>query len=71
MYNVTPYFEFHPGGEDELMRGVGKDATDLFNEVRDSSFILYLFLPPSVTGRYIIFLIANLFSALVGVLYII
>lgn len=34
MYNVTSYMEFHPGGEDELMRGVGTDATDLFNEVR-------------------------------------
>ncbi|KAG0718404.1 Cytochrome b5 reductase 4 [Chionoecetes opilio] len=33
VYNVTPYLEFHPGGEEELMRGAGKDATDLFNEV--------------------------------------
>lgn len=33
VYNVTPYMEFHPGGEDELMRGIGKDATDLFNQV--------------------------------------
>ncbi|MCL4135670.1 UNVERIFIED_CONTAM: hypothetical protein GTU68_051999, partial [Idotea baltica] len=33
VYNVTPYFEYHPGGEEELMKGVGIDATDLFNEV--------------------------------------
>lgn len=33
VYNVTPYLEYHPGGEDELMRGAGKDATDLFNEI--------------------------------------
>lgn len=33
VYNITPYMEYHPGGEDELMKGVGKDATDLFNEV--------------------------------------
>ncbi|XP_042147983.1 cytochrome b5 reductase 4-like [Ixodes scapularis] len=33
VYNVTPYMEFHPGGEEELMRGVGKDATDLFIQV--------------------------------------
>nr|XP_042897433.1 cytochrome b5 reductase 4 isoform X2 [Parasteatoda tepidariorum] len=33
VYNVTHYLEYHPGGEDELMRGVGKDATDLFNQV--------------------------------------
>lgn len=33
VYNVSAYFEFHPGGEAELMRGVGTDATDLFDEV--------------------------------------
>ncbi|KAK4308467.1 hypothetical protein Pmani_019835 [Petrolisthes manimaculis] len=33
VYNVTAYLEFHPGGEDELMRGAGIDATTLFNEV--------------------------------------
>lgn len=33
VYNVTSYMAFHPGGEDELMRGVGRDATMLFNEV--------------------------------------
>ncbi len=33
VYNVTAYMDFHPGGWDELMRGAGKDATDLFNEV--------------------------------------
>ncbi len=25
--------QYHPGGWDELMKGVGKDATDMFNEV--------------------------------------
>uniref|UniRef100_A0A1I8PDS4 Cytochrome b5 heme-binding domain-containing protein n=2 Tax=Stomoxys calcitrans TaxID=35570 RepID=A0A1I8PDS4_STOCA len=33
VYNVTRYMDFHPGGIEELMRGVGKDATKLFNEV--------------------------------------
>lgn len=33
VYNVTSYFDFHPGGEEELMRGVGIDATDLFDQV--------------------------------------
>ncbi|XP_063954853.1 cytochrome b5 reductase 4-like isoform X2 [Lytechinus pictus] len=33
VYNVTPYMEYHPGGAEELERGLGKDATDLFNEV--------------------------------------
>lgn len=32
VYNITPYFKYHPGGLDVLMRGVGADATDLFNE---------------------------------------
>ena len=34
VYNVTPYLEYHPGGIPELMRGVGRDGTDLFDEVR-------------------------------------
>jgi len=25
--------EYHPGGIPEIMRGVGKDGTDLFDEV--------------------------------------
>lgn len=33
VYNVSPYMEYHPGGEDELMRAAGADGTDLFNEV--------------------------------------
>ncbi|KAI1301784.1 Cytochrome b5 reductase 4 [Halotydeus destructor] len=33
VYNVTPYMDYHPGGVDELMRGAGIDATNLFNEV--------------------------------------
>uniref|UniRef100_A0A1B6L8E0 Uncharacterized protein n=1 Tax=Graphocephala atropunctata TaxID=36148 RepID=A0A1B6L8E0_9HEMI len=33
VYNVTRYMEFHPGGPEELMKGVGTDATKIFNEV--------------------------------------
>jgi len=33
VYNVTHYMDFHPGGVEELMLGVGKDATNLFNQV--------------------------------------
>lgn len=33
VYNATAYIEYHPGGVDELMKGAGKDATALFDEV--------------------------------------
>lgn len=33
VYNVTEYMSFHPGGPMELMKGVGQDATALFDEV--------------------------------------
>jgi cytochrome-b5 reductase len=33
VYNVTHYLDFHPGGVDEMMRGAGTDATQLFNEI--------------------------------------
>ena len=33
MYNVSAYMDFHPGGIPEMMRGAGKDATSLFDEV--------------------------------------
>ena len=32
VYNVTAYMEYHPGGWDELIKGAGRDATDLFND---------------------------------------
>ncbi|EDW77059.1 uncharacterized protein Dwil_GK22167 [Drosophila willistoni] len=33
VFNVTRYIDFHPGGVDEIMRGAGRDATKLFDEV--------------------------------------
>ncbi|XP_026582557.1 cytochrome b5 reductase 4 isoform X2 [Pseudonaja textilis] len=33
VYNVTPYMEYHPGGEVELMKAAGTDGTDLFDQV--------------------------------------
>lgn len=33
VYNITPYLPFHPGGEPELMKAVGRDGTKLFMDV--------------------------------------
>ncbi|KAM9353396.1 cytochrome b5 reductase 4 isoform 1-T1 [Symphorus nematophorus] len=33
VYNVTPYMDYHPGGEEELMRAAGIDGTELFDQV--------------------------------------
>ncbi|EGF79627.1 hypothetical protein BATDEDRAFT_35179 [Batrachochytrium dendrobatidis JAM81] len=33
VYNVTPYVSFHPGGSAQLMRGAGKDITELFLKI--------------------------------------
>jgi NAD(P)H-flavin reductase len=33
VYNVTAYLEYHPGGVEELLRGVGRDCTELFDDV--------------------------------------
>jgi cytochrome b involved in lipid metabolism len=31
VFDLTIYLDYHPGGEKMLMKGAGKDATDLFN----------------------------------------
>ncbi|KAJ3200100.1 hypothetical protein HDU67_002305 [Dinochytrium kinnereticum] len=33
VYNVTHYLKFHPGGIGQVMRGAGKDATELYFKV--------------------------------------
>ncbi|KAA8592017.1 hypothetical protein FQN60_017422 [Etheostoma spectabile] len=33
VYNVTPYMDYHPGGEAELMKAAGIDGTELFDQV--------------------------------------
>ncbi|XP_059194252.1 cytochrome b5 reductase 4 [Centropristis striata] len=33
VYNVTPYMDYHPGGEEELMKAAGIDGTELFDQV--------------------------------------
>lgn len=39
--------EYHPGGEDELMKAAGTDGTDLFDQVRTTDSKLHL-----LTERY-------------------
>ncbi|CAG4956086.1 unnamed protein product [Parnassius apollo] len=33
VYNITHYLPYHPGGAEELMRGAGRDATELFDKI--------------------------------------
>uniref|UniRef100_A0A3P8Z8P5 Cytochrome-b5 reductase n=1 Tax=Esox lucius TaxID=8010 RepID=A0A3P8Z8P5_ESOLU len=33
VYNVSPYMDYHPGGEEELMKAAGIDGTKLFDQV--------------------------------------
>ena len=40
--------EYHPGGIPEIMRGVGKDGTDLFDEVWNRFFSLTVVLAINV-----------------------
>lgn len=36
VYNVSAYMDFHPGGEEELMKAAGTDGTDLFDQVNNN-----------------------------------
>lgn len=33
VYDITRYVPYHPGGKDELMRAIGDDGTELFDEI--------------------------------------
>ncbi|XP_039476172.1 cytochrome b5 reductase 4 isoform X1 [Oreochromis aureus] len=33
VYNVSAYMDYHPGGEEELMKAAGVDGTELFDQV--------------------------------------
>lgn len=32
VYNIGPFLDYHPGGEEELMRGAGVDCTEIYNK---------------------------------------
>merc|ERR1712217_50416 len=32
VYDITLYVSFHPGGKGQIMKGAGKDCTNLYNE---------------------------------------
>ena len=39
VYNVTQYMDFHPSGWEELVKGVGRDATDMYMKaLKDRGF---------------------------------
>ena len=42
VYNITPYLEYHPGGIPEIMKGAGKDGTQLFDEVPNHKLLFHL-----------------------------
>jgi cytochrome b involved in lipid metabolism len=33
VYDVTEYVKYHPGGVEEIMKGAGQDATNMFNQI--------------------------------------
>lgn len=45
VFNVTRYLPFHPGGPQELMKGAGRDATELFEQVSPPYKLHVFFLP--------------------------
>ena len=65
IYNITHYLDYHPGGIEELMRGAGKDGTNLFDEVRFSycmgghSQVLNTFNRPRFWYIYLLLLQSN------------
>ncbi|NWY23663.1 NB5R4 reductase, partial [Pheucticus melanocephalus] len=69
VYNVTPYMEYHPGGEDELMKAAGTDGTDLFDQVH--RWVNYeSMLKECLVGRMAVKPIAALKGELLGVKYV-
>lgn len=41
VYNVTEFLEYHPGGVDIIMDYAGKDATQIYNHVKNKRNIKY------------------------------
>ena len=33
VYNLTPYLQYHPGGDEILLRAAGEDSSNMFDEV--------------------------------------
>lgn len=53
VYNVSAYMDFHPGGEEELMRAAGIDSTDLFDQVHSPwAECLTVYVTCTVTYKY-------------------
>lgn len=39
VYNITTYLAYHPGSKQQLMKGAGKDCTEMFNKIH--SYVQY------------------------------
>lgn len=39
VFDVSDYTNYHPGGVEELMKGAGQDATNLFNQVSSNYYM--------------------------------
>ena len=50
VYNITSWIDKHPGGM-VIMKGVGKDATNLFNSIGHPSFVKQKLLPKFLIGE--------------------
>lgn len=52
VYNVSAYMDYHPGGEEELMKAAGVDGTELFDQVWKKKVNAVYCIGSKVTVKY-------------------